>query len=278
MAFTMLFSIASTQGASAKNLMHKAPRLNKHKHPPTVDKDQVLLRRTSHGVVHVKASGYTGIGYGVGYAYTEDNRCLLSHRIAEVNGRLSEQLGADAPVTSDMHDLTYTALQSDHYYKGWFNIEKIYAGFEKGASEVRELANGYAAGVNKFLGDHPDLASCPVKFKGDVTVEDIYRMWVATASVASGEVVAGMLPHSAPANTAIGLKSNSIKNKSAEKKVIAASSIKPLSSKLTSVGSNAWAIGREGTKKGNSVHLYNPHFPWEGIQRQYMIHITFQVS
>ena len=116
-----------------------------------VDNKQVLLRRTTHGVVHVTASGYTGIGYGVGYAYTEDNRCLLAHRLAEVNGRLSEQLGADAPVTSEVHDITYTALQSDHYYKGWFNIEKIRSGFEEGASEVRELVSGYAAGVNKFL-------------------------------------------------------------------------------------------------------------------------------
>ncbi len=72
--------------------------------------NQVLLRRTSHGVVHVTASGYKGIGYGVGYAYTQDNRCLLAHRIAEVNGRLSEQLGAEAPVTSEVHDITYTGV------------------------------------------------------------------------------------------------------------------------------------------------------------------------
>ncbi|MEE9355930.1 MAG: penicillin acylase family protein [Methylococcaceae bacterium] len=44
--------------------------------------------------------------------------------------------------------------------------------------------------------------------------------------------------------------------------------------KLSSVGSNAWAIGRDGTRRGKSVHLYNPHFPWAGIQRQYMVHVT----
>jgi acyl-homoserine-lactone acylase len=131
----------------------------------------------------------------VGYAYTEDNRCLLAHRLAEVNGRLSEQLGADAPVTSEVHDITYTALQSDHYYKGWFKIKYIRSGFEESASEVRELANGYAAGVNKFLEDHTELETCSVDFKGEVTVDDIYRMWVATASITSGEVVAGILPH-----------------------------------------------------------------------------------
>jgi acyl-homoserine-lactone acylase len=65
----------------------------------TYRNNQVLLRRTSHGVVHVTASDYAGIGYGVGYAYSQDNRCLLAHRIAEVNDRLSKQLGADTPVT-----------------------------------------------------------------------------------------------------------------------------------------------------------------------------------
>ncbi len=128
--------------------------------------------------------------------------------------------------------------------------------------------------MNKFLKDHTELETCSVGFKGEITVDDIYRMWVATASIASGEVVAGILPHSAPSSSLASLKTSITKNKSAKKTILAATSIKPLNAKLTSVGSNAWAIGRDGTSKGNSVHLYNPHFPWEGIQRQYMVHVT----
>ncbi len=97
---------------------------------------------------------------------------------------------------------------------------------------------------------------------------------MVTASIASGEVVAGILPHSAPSSPVVSLKNSTTKDSNKEKTILAATSIKPLNAKLTSVGSNAWAIGRDGTNKSNSVHLYNPHFPWEGIQRQYMVHVT----
>ena len=272
---TMLFTALGAHEVIAKDFMPKVSEASES-FPSTNHNNRVLLRRTTHGIVHVTASDYKGIGYGVGYAYTQDNRCLLAHRIAEVNGRLSEQLGPDAPVTSEVHDITYTSLQSDHYYRGWFNIDKIRAGFDKGAPEVRELARGYAAGVNHFLKRHSGLASCAVKFKGEVTLDDVYRMWVATASIASGEVVAGLLPHTAPSTTLASLQSNITKTipADAKKAVSVASTVKPLAKKLTSVGSNAWAFGRDATRKGNSVHLYNPHFPWAGIQRQYMIHIT----
>ncbi|MEE9355931.1 MAG: penicillin acylase family protein [Methylococcaceae bacterium] len=212
MVTTLLFLAFGTRDVLAKNLELSALELSKNFNY-TYRNNRVLLRRTSHGVVHVTASGYAGIGYGVGYAYTQDNRCLLAHRIAEVNGRLSEQLGADAPVRSEVHDLTYTALQSDHYYRGWFDIEKIRAGFEKGAPEVQELAKGYAAGVNRFLKRHSRAEPCAVKFNGEVTQDDVYRMWVATASIASGEVLTGLLPHAAPSSSSATVQGGTAKSK-----------------------------------------------------------------
>lgn len=213
----------------------------------------VSLRRTSHGIVHVTAGGYRGAGMGVGYAYTLDNYCLLAHRIAEVNGRLSEQLGAEAPVTSEVHDVTYTALQSDHYYRGWFDIEAIRAGFEAGATEVLDLADGYAEGVNRARTEREPI-DCPVDFTADVTRDDVFRMWVATAAVASGELVASFLPHSPPLTAAAAAPRATLPR--------------------ARVGSNAWAIGRDASRGPASVHLYNPHFPWDGIQRLYLVHVT----
>ncbi len=271
LAAAVLFSMVSASAVAAV-ATHIVPK--NHHLAASVGEGEALLRRTGNGIVHVTASNYKGIGFGVGYAYTEDNRCLLAYRIAEVNGRLSEQVGANAPVTSEVHDITYTSLQSDHYYKGWFNIEKIRAGFDKGSPDVRELAHGYMAGVNRYIKKHPHLPECKVNFTGDMTLDDVYRVWVATASIASGEIVAGLLPHSAPPRRRAKLPSNRMNSKSAKNKGAKKTTIKPLENKLSSVGSNAWAIGRDGVRQGNSVHLYNPHFPWAGPQRQYMIHIT----
>lgn len=205
----------------------------------------------------MEASSYHAAGFGVAYGFTEDNRCLLAFRLAEVRGRLSEHLGADAPVTAAVHDLTYTALQSDHYFRGWFDMDSIRAGFARGAPEVVELAEGYAAGVNRFLRDHPALPACEVPFAGAVTRDDIYLVWVAAAAVASGEVFAGYLPHTAPAGVGT-----------------TASRAAPLPRARYGFGSNAWALGHEATRDGESLHLYNPHFPWTGIHRLYLIHVT----
>ncbi len=215
----------------------------------------LALRRTTHGVVHVRADNYEDAGYGVGWAYAEDNRCLLAYRLAEVNGRLAEQLGADATVRSAVHDLEYTALRSDHYYRGWFDRDQIFADFEAGAPEVLALADGYAAGVNAYRAAHSTAEPCPVEFTGPVTREDMFLIWTAVATVASGEMLAGSLPLAAPAST------------------------EPASSPTPSVdppspASNAWALGRETVEGASSVHLYNPHFPWSGIHRLWMVHVT----
>jgi acyl-homoserine lactone acylase PvdQ len=66
---TMLFATISTHEVVAKNNMSTAPEVDSSI-SGTYRNNQVLLRRTSHGVVYVTASDYAGIGYGVGYAYT----------------------------------------------------------------------------------------------------------------------------------------------------------------------------------------------------------------
>ena len=40
------------------------------------------------------------------------------------------------------------------------------------------------------------------------------------------------------------------------------------------LGSNAYGVGSEGTRDGRSVLLGNPHFPWQGSERWYELHLT----
>ncbi|MDD2761103.1 MAG: penicillin acylase family protein [Methylomonas sp.] len=219
------------------------------------------LQRTSHGVVHVTANDFRGIGFGVGYAYATDNHCLLAHRVAQVNGRLSEQLGADADIETPLGG-TRTALESDRYHLGWFDINAIRDGFNAGGEEVRHLAEGYAAGVNRHLSETPHGLNCQVEFSRDLTVDDVYRMWVATTDLPSFELLSSYLPDTHPGNTsALANLSN----------YATAGLATPDD---TPIGSNAWAFGRDATQSGGGLHFYNPHFPWQGINRLYMIHVT----
>ncbi|WP_206297376.1 penicillin acylase family protein, partial [Pseudomonas viridiflava] len=47
------------------------------------------VRRTTFGVPHIVAADERGLGYGIGYAYAQDNLCLLANEIVTVNGERS---------------------------------------------------------------------------------------------------------------------------------------------------------------------------------------------
>lgn len=229
------------------------------KEAPIPSGGEVSLRRTSHGVVHVQAADTWGLGYGVGYAYAEDNACLLARRIAEVEGRLSAQLGARGIVELPVHGMSYTALSSDTFYRGWLDDATIQAGFDAGSEEIRAMAYGYAGGINQYREEHPTLSGCDVQFDGPVAVTSVYRMWVATALVASGELLAPFVASAPPAMMQRPSRDRAL----------------PTSLFKSPFGSNALAVGSGGVSGGQgSVHLYNPHFPWEGIHRVYLIHLT----
>ncbi|CAN6961929.1 hypothetical protein NYA8BAC_02779 [Psychrobacter okhotskensis] len=42
------------------------------------------IQRTQFGIPHITAKDYKGLGYGVGYAFAEDNICSLAHEIVVV--------------------------------------------------------------------------------------------------------------------------------------------------------------------------------------------------
>ena len=49
------------------------------------------IRRTSYGVPHIRASDERGLGVGMGYAYAQDNLCLLAEEFATVAGERSRR-------------------------------------------------------------------------------------------------------------------------------------------------------------------------------------------
>jgi len=224
------------------------------------------LERTGHGLVHVTAKTYKGIGYGVGYAYAQDNRCLLAYRIAQVNGRVAEQVGADKieRILAESHSMTSQLM--DAMFRTYYDSKAIREGFSKEPQAVRDLAEGYAAGFNTYLKEQPNLAVCErVKFTGEVTVDDIYKVWVAAAGLAGAEFVGPFLAISdASQNKA---KASNTKASADPQNVLVAATKAD-----RHFGSNALAIGRDGLAEGGPLHLYNPHFPWAGIQRTYVVH------
>ena len=81
------------------------------------------IRRTTFGVPHIRAADERGLGYGIGYAYAQDNLCLLANEVVTVNGERSKYFGPQA-LTLEQQD----NLASDVFFN-WLNTPEAVAAF-----------------------------------------------------------------------------------------------------------------------------------------------------
>jgi acyl-homoserine-lactone acylase len=239
------------------------------------------LVRTSHGLVHVRASDFRGLGYGLAYAYAQDNLCMFADSLLTVRGERSRFFGPDAHATrsvngeygaaSDFVDLKNE--DSDFFFKGYLDIVQLKAGFAVASQEARDFVDGYVAGYNRYLkdaaGNYP--AACrDAKWVRPISAEDLYRVLAEKALHASGEVfaaeiVAGAVEQGAKPPVA-SPTSTHLDADFVTQRLAALSSSK--------LGSNGLALGKDVTANGRGMLLGNPHYPWTSTDRFYQAHLT----
>src|SRR3546814_11936291 len=56
---------------------------------------QAEIRRTAYGIPHIRAQDEASLGFGMGYAYAQDNLCMLADEMVTVNSRRSEFFGPE---------------------------------------------------------------------------------------------------------------------------------------------------------------------------------------
>ena len=64
--------------------------------PATAARINVDVARTAHGVPHVRADDFRSLGYGLAYAYAQDNVCMFADAVLTVRGERSLFFGGDA--------------------------------------------------------------------------------------------------------------------------------------------------------------------------------------
>jgi acyl-homoserine-lactone acylase len=239
------------------------------------------LARTSHGVVHVRSDDFRGLGYGLAYAYAQDNLCMFADSLLTVRGERSRYFGPDARATrrkngeygaaSDFINLGNE--DSDFFFKGYLDTEQLRAGYAAASQETRDFLAGYAAGYNRYLRDqagHYPAACRDAKWVRPITVEDMYLVVAekalhATGEVFAAEIVAGAVDQGSGLAVA-----------SAPGRPVDASFVQSRLETLTSerLGSNALALGKDVTDTGRGILLGNPHYPWTSTDRFYQAHLT----
>ncbi len=217
----------------------------------------VEILRTVHGVAHVTANNYRKLGFGIGYAYTSDNACLLAEQVVTVNGERSLYFGGEGKTLLGVE--TFSNLTSDIFHRAYFDDAALAAAHRKTSTRAQALLKGFVEGYNHHL-RVSDRGNAETRCRNapwvrQMTMRDMYRMIESSALLASGAVLAEGFAEAGrlaptdkvapqPAPGGFGL------------------------------GSNGMAFGGEATVSGRGLVIANPHFPWHGINRFYQIHAT----
>ena len=85
--------------------------------PAAVAAPNVEIRRTSHGIPHIKAKSFYGAAYGYGYAFAQDNLCEMADTYVTVRGERSRFFGPDATYESRGNGATFSNLDSDFFFQ-----------------------------------------------------------------------------------------------------------------------------------------------------------------
>ena len=248
------------------------------------------IRRTSHGIPHITADDYGGLGFGYGFAFAQDNICTAADFYVTVNAQRSKYFGPDKSWTFHGNGTVNNNLDSDFYY-AWINknhaVEKLLDQKppQGPLPEVRELVKGYVAGYNRYLDSvgGADGVRDP-RCKGKPWVRkidemDVYRRFYQLASLASAGVaineMGGAQPPTPDTGGAPGTGAAADATGMPTPQQLATIDRMPRRfNESLGIGSNAIALGRDATASGRGVLLGNPHFPWVGGERFYQAQLT----
>lgn len=226
------------------------------------------ISRTGQGVPQIRAATLGGAAAGMGYAYAQDNFCLLQDYMMTVNGERSRHLGPDATVLIQTERASTTNIASDIFYRFYIDsarADQLYAATDAAS---RELIAGYVNGVNRYISQTPQAAIDPAcrgkAWVRPITAGDMHKILIDKAILASGanfiDAIAGATPPAA--------------------KMAAATEAPQLDTLLQAtrpqlpLASNAWAFGRDTVTGRGSLLVGNPHFPWTGSNRFYQARMT----
>lgn len=237
---------------------------------PGGDAPTARIVRTTHGVPHISAPDLETLAYGVAYAHAQDNVCMTAQQLVSVRGQRSRWFG-NASALFGLRALPNE--QIDFYVAAQMDDAALARSWAAASADAQALARGYVAGYNRFLADQ--AGRLPAACNGQpwvqpMTLADYRRLSELTSTQAGIAALADALlaaqppaPKSAAADAAPALDLAD-----------AAAALRETGLLDPPLGSNAWAFGSDSTANGRGLLLGNPHFPWQGVNRFWQMHLT----
>ncbi|GMA14275.1 aculeacin A acylase [Deinococcus metallilatus] len=226
---------------------------------------QVQIQRTSYGIPHVRAADLGSLGYGLGYAYAQDNLCLLADQVLTVRGERSRYLGtADSTIVGFQQ---VNNLDSDFFFRALIDLPALRRAYQSGPPEHLHLMQGYAAGYNRYLRDTPPGQRPEACRNADwvrpISEDDVMRLLEEKAIQASAGSLVTAIARTVPPGAGAALPAPDLAAFNAQYRL-----------NDLPMGSNGWAFGAQATENGRGLLLGNPHFPWQTTNRFYELHLT----
>jgi acyl-homoserine-lactone acylase len=228
------------------------------------------ITRTEYGIPHIKADDWGSLGYGFGYAYAQDNFCVVMREVVLASGRSAELMGEEEG-----------NLDGDFLFRYLFGTD---ADKEAALAELsidgQNLATGYAAGLNRYLADTgvENLAEGDAGCRNAPWVQEIRP--IDLYSYLSRIALGGSSDQGIVKQAFADVTGPTVSGTASTKAVIDWDAVgdevkrNTKSMRTTDKGSNAIALGGDATQSGVGLLLGNPHQPWQGSGRWYEAHLT----
>lgn len=220
------------------------------------------IRWTTHGVAHILADDWGGLGFGQGWACAEDHLPTLADQIVKVRGERARYHGAGP---GGIH------LASDFGYRVLDLVGRSAAMRDAQPTFIREMCSGYVAGFNAQLAEALAADTLPRWCAGAEWIRpiaelDFYAYLCDVAVMASGRNLVGIIGRAeapGPDGPAPAAPLSALGGGEA-----------PSGPDAAPGASNGWAFGGDATASGHGLVMANPHFPWEGEARFWECHLT----
>lgn len=185
---------------------------------------QVEVVRTAHGVPHIRAENLRAAGYALAWLQSEDYGPQTAMEVLEASGRWASVAG-------------YERVESDFIVQR--QRERSVKNYRLLSKDVRDVYEGFAAGVNRYVELHPE--DFPAEMPGDFTGFDVAATEIIPPSIRKIRSFLNRL--NPPANPERRQPDTS-------------------EGEGPDDGSNAWAFAPSRTKSGKAILLRNPHLQW----------------
>ena len=163
------------------------------------------ITRTDFGIPHIVADDYGSLGYGFGYAFAEDNICVLLEDLVTIRGERARYFGRDGSYTIRANGATTGNIDSDFFWKLVATDEAVQRLNDSASAQVRDATAGYAAGLNRYIrelqaDEHPGRheACRDAEWLAEISTDDMYRRYYRLGILAGASAIATEIATATP--------------------------------------------------------------------------------